>query len=106
MKKIVSMAILLATTVVNLAWAHPDHDDVPLPQAPKLELGSKKDGAIVYVTSRGEKMSTAGAKGILSVANGKATKDLPLVPVGVNGLETKSPVKLVKGSKAKVSVTL
>lgn len=105
MKKIIGMAALLAAAF-NPAWAHPDHDDVPPAKAPKLELTSTKDGAVVYVTSGGEKMSTIGAKGTLTVVSKKASQDVVLAPVGVNGLEAKAPFKIAKGSKAKVSVTL
>lgn len=106
MKKIIGTVALSIAAAFNPAWAHPDHDEMPPQKAPKLELSTNKGGAVVYVTSGGEKLSTAGAKGTLTVTSSKPNQDVALSPVGVNGLEAKAPFKIAKGSKAKVSVTL
>lgn len=106
MKKFAILASLLAAFAANTAFAHPDHDDAPPPAPLKLELANKKDGAIVYVTSDNQKLSTTGAKGVLTVPTRSGAKDVPLVPVGTNGLETKVATKLQSGNKVKATVTL
>jgi hypothetical protein len=84
---------------------HPDHDEMPPEQALKLELAKKKDGAIVYVTTDGHKVSTIGATGTLAYTSGGKATEVALKPAGVNGMEPVKATTIAAGTKARATVT-
>lgn len=74
MKKLSALFVAVALIALpGLSAAHPEHDDEP-PKAPvaelKAELLSSKTGATVLLTKDGEKVSTAGASGTLTLLTG------------------------------------
>ena len=89
------------------ALAHSDHEDVAAPKTGdlKVELVKKNNGAIIYVKNRGEKFSTAGATGMLTLTNGAAKTEVALQPAGINAMETKVDTKMIAGAKAQASIT-
>lgn len=110
MKKVsIVLAMLMAVAVSGGALAHKDHDhdDVAPAKAVdvKLDLVNKRNGAIVYATNGGAKLSTAGATGTLTLAKGAAKSEVALQSGGDNAMETKADTKMVKGAKATVSIT-
>lgn len=105
MKKLsILMTMLMALTVTNGALAHPDHDEAPTPRF-TLEMVNKKDGATIYVTSRGEKVSTIGATGKLLLVHGKAKQEVMLRSFGDNAMETSTPTKMIPGARARATIT-
>lgn len=99
---ILSLAVAFAAPA---AFAHPDHDDMPTEQVLKLEFAKKKDGAMVYVSNNGEKVSTVGATGTLTLTTGKTTSEIALKPVGANGMETAKAAKIPAGTRARATIT-
>lgn len=106
MKKIVLMMMsAMLAFAGNSAYAHPDHDDGVPEQALKLELAKKKNGAIVYVTNDGHKVSTVGATGVLSYTAAGKVNEVALKPVGVNGMEPLKATAIAAGTKARATIT-
>ncbi|MYM96453.1 hypothetical protein [Duganella vulcania] len=105
MKHTTLMLTAAMALVANTALAHPDHDDVPPEQALKLELARKKDGAMVYLTNDGHKVSTVGATGTLSYTAGGNVTEVVLKPTGVNGMAPVKAATIVPGTKARATVT-
>jgi hypothetical protein len=95
----VMLVAALTMSTGGVSMAHPEHDDTPPQQSLKLDLAKKKDGAIVYVTNRGDKFSTAGATGVLTLMTGKKPVEVALKPVGANGMETTKATKIVLARK-------
>ncbi len=97
------IAMLMAFSVSNAAFAHADHDDAP---ALSLKLVNKKGSTQIQVSNGGEKVSTAGATGKLTFEKAGAKHDVELVPSGKNAMVTKPATTLTPGSKAQATVTL
>lgn len=70
-----------------------------------FEMVNKDNATIIYVEDHGEKLSTEGATGKLTVLNGTKKSELPLELAGDNTLAAKGDAKLVKGSKAVACIT-
>jgi hypothetical protein len=70
-----------------------------------FEMVSKDNATIIYVEDHGDKLSTVGATGKLTILNGKEKSELPLEPAGDNTLAAKGDTKFVKGTKAIASIT-
>lgn len=106
MKKITAMLVAtFALLIGGVSMAHPDHDDMPPEQSLKLELAKKKDGAMVYVTNHGQRFSTVGSTGVLSLMIGQKVHEIVLKPSGENGMETIKATKIAPGTKARATVT-
>jgi hypothetical protein len=109
MKKLIAlMAMAMTLAMMGNASAHSDkakHGGIVQAASDlSFELVNKNGQAIIYVEDHGKKLSTAGATGKLTVLNGAEKTDIPLEPAGENTMVSKGAAKLVKGSKAMVSL--
>lgn len=113
MKKLLALITVTAMTaaiaVPGTAFAHgakPEHGGiVQTANDIQFEL-VRKDGAVtIYVADHGKPVPTAGFTGKLTVLNGGAKTELPLVPSGVNQLDTTGDAKLAAGAKVVASIT-
>jgi len=109
-KKLTTLAALIMTvSIAGTALAHGDRAEfdgiVQSVGNLQFELVKKNSAAIIFVQSHGKKISTAGAKGTLTVMNGAVKTEVPLQPSGDNAMETKGDAKLAPGAKAIAAIT-
>ncbi|MES2316719.1 MAG: hypothetical protein V4631_04425 [Pseudomonadota bacterium] len=105
MKKLsILMTLIMGLSLTSGAMAHPEHDEAPTPRF-TLDMVNKKDGATIYVTSRGEKVPTIGATGKLLLVRGKAKQEVTLRSAGNNAMETSTPTKMIPGVRARATIT-
>lgn len=110
MKKFLACVTMAASVIVSgNVFAHgdkPKHGGiVQTANDLSFEMVNKDNATIIYVEDHGEKFSTSGATGKLTLLTGKEKSELPLEPVGENTLAAKGDAKLVKGAKAIASIT-
>ncbi len=111
--KILMMAVMLAVTPLSLTgqvFAHeaePKHGGiVKTADDLQFELVVQKHNATLYVEDHGEPVSTADAKGKLTILNGTEKTEVALQPAETNRLEVKNVSQLKRGAKIIASVTL
>ncbi len=72
----------------------------------QFELVGTSSNAVIHVSGHhGEKISTMGATGTLTVVNGSAKTELPLTSNGANMMQTKADAKFVAGAMATAAIT-
>lgn len=101
--KIANVIIAMLLTLSTSAFAHPDHDEAPLPTI-KLEASQSAAGVTLHLTDKGVKVATAGASGRLVWMGGTAKGEAALTPSGDNTMEAKG-AKPPVGSKMQASIT-
>ncbi|MES2933568.1 MAG: hypothetical protein V4805_08785 [Pseudomonadota bacterium] len=103
-KSALCIAMVLAVAGAGSAWAHGARAQfggvVKAAGNLQFELVNKNGAAVIYVAgNHGEKFSTAGMSGTLTVENGTLKTEVPLAPASESSLETKGDAKLVSGAK-------
>ena len=111
MKKLIALsAIALSLTLSGQAFAHgakPKHGGVMQSAGDiSFELVSKDGKAVIYVEDHGVNLATAGATGTMTVLAGTKKSVAALVPIGANGLTSKTALQLERGAKVVASITL
>lgn len=71
-----------------------------------FEMVNKENSTLIYVEDHGKKVSTAGAKGKMTLLAGKDKREFMLAPAGENTMVLKGDARLAKGAKAIASITL
>ena len=110
MKKLITLvAMTLSITVAGSALAHgakPKHGGiVATGNDLQFELVNKNNKPLIYVEDHGQKLSTAGATGKLTVLNGKEKSEYTMQPVDDNALAVNGDVRLVSRTKAVAAIT-
>lgn len=110
MKKIAMTVMLsIGLTSVGCAIAHgakPKYDGVVATAGDlQFELSDKDGKPVIYVEDHGNKLSTAGTTGKMTLLSGAEKKEIMLAPAGENLLQASEYVKLAKGTKAIASIT-
>ena len=109
MKQLLTVVVLgLSALSFNLAMAHGDakarHGGaVAMASDLGFELVGTPDGAVIYVEDHGKPLAPTGMTGKLTVLNGSARSEAPLVVAG-DKLEAKG-VKLAAGAKVVAALT-
>lgn len=109
MKQLLTVVVLgLSALSFNLAMAHGDakarHGGaVAMASDLGFELVGTPDGAVIYVEDHGKPLAPTGMTGKLTVLNGSAKSEAPLVVAG-DKLEAKG-VKLAAGAKVVAALT-
>ncbi|QYG02797.1 hypothetical protein [Massilia sp. NP310] len=105
MKKVtVILALVAALSAGDAAWAHLEHQDVI--RVLELEMDNTAKTPVFYVLMGGQKVPTAGAVGFLTVRLGDKTRDIELVPTGINGMRVRPNGPIEHGVSSRVTVTL
>lgn len=110
MKKLIALvAMTLSVTVAGSALAHgakPKHGGIVATASDlQFELVNKDNKPVIYVEDHGQKLSTSGATGKLTVLNGKEKSEYTLQPVDDNALVINGDVKMTPGTKAVAAIT-
>lgn len=71
-----------------------------------FELVIKPDSVVLYLTDHGKPLSTAGAKGTLTLLTGSQKLDVALTPAATNELRGTADLKAMGGAKAVATVSL
>jgi hypothetical protein len=72
----------------------------------QYELVAKADSVTLFIEDHGKKVDTKGATGKLTLLTGGEKTEVPLVPMGENGLGARGAFKLPAGTKAVATITL
>jgi len=102
-------AVTLATSVA--VYADGEHKPkyggvVAVVKDVQYELVAKSDSVTLFIEDHGKKVDTKGAAGKLTLLTGGDKTEVPLVPMGENGLGAKGAFKVPAGTKAVATITL
>lgn len=92
-KRIILAALCLLQLSSAPAWAHAEHGKpqhggvVAEAGEAQFEIVGQGKTIVVYATNHGAPVDTAGAKGKLTLLDGTAKTEVPLLPAGANRLE-------------------
>jgi len=102
-------AVMLAASAA--AYADGDHKPkyggvVTVVRDVQYELVAKSDSVALFIEDNGRKVDTKGASGNLTLLTGGDKTEVPLVPIGENGLGAKGAYKVPAGTKAVAIIAL
>jgi hypothetical protein len=105
--------LLAAVTLATSATVHADGDHQPkyggvvtVVKDVQYELVAKFDSVALFIEDHGKKVDTKGATGKLTLLTGGDKTEVPLNPMGDNGLGAKGTFKVPPGTKAVATITL
>lgn len=107
------IALMLATIALAInAPAHADGEHQPkyggvvtVVKDVQYELVAKADSVALFIEDHGKKVDTKGATAKLTLLIGGDKTEIPLVPLGENGLGAKGAFKVPAGTKAVATIT-
>jgi len=109
--RIVLMLAAVALVASATAYADGEHKPkyggvVTVVKDVQYELVAKADSVALFIEDHGKKVDTKGATGKLTLLTGGDRTEVPLVPMGENGLGAKGAFKVPAGTKAVATITL
>ena len=109
--RIALLLVAVTLTASPLVCANGDHKPnyggvVAVVKDVQYELVAKPDSVTLFIEDHGKKVATNGATAKVTLLTGTDKTEIPLVPVGANGLEAKGAFKVPAGTKAVATVTL
>jgi len=109
--RIVLMLAAVALVASATAYADGEHKPkyggvVTVVKDVQYELVAKADSVALFIEDHGKKVDTKGATGKLTLLTEGGRTEVPLVPMGENGLGAKGAFKVPAGTKAVATITL
>lgn len=105
--------LLAAVTLATSAAVYADGEHKPkyggvvtVVKDVQYELVAKPESVTLFIEDHGKKVDTKGAVGKLTLLMGGDKTEVPLVPMGENGLSAKGAFKVPAGTKAVATITL
>jgi len=108
--RITLMLAAIALAASATAYADGEHKPkyggvVTVVKDVQYELVAKADSVALFVEDHGKKVDTKGATGRLTLLTGGDRTEVPLVPMGENGLGAKGAFTVPAGTKAVATIT-
>jgi len=109
--RITLMLAAIALAASATAYADGEHKPkyggvVTVVKDVQYELVAKADSVALFIEDHGKKVDTKGATGKLTLLTEGGRTEVPLVPMGENGLGAKGAFKVPAGTKAVATITL
>ncbi len=108
--RITLMLAAIALAASATAYADGEHKPkyggvVTVVKDVQYELVAKADSVALFVEDHGKKVDTKGATGRLTLLTGGDRTEVPLVPMGENGLGANGAFTVPAGTKAVATIT-